>query len=111
MSVQDTQAKNSQSQAPQDDGRKVLTPTEARGGFRGRHVLWVLGVSLGLIVAIYAVMVGGLWNGRLSKPGGQTVTTPDQAQTFHAPPSQPRQTENPQTTPTITPAPANGQSG
>jgi hypothetical protein len=106
MSAPDTQAEDPQSQAPQEDGRTVLTPAEARGGFRGRHVLWVLGVSLGLIVAIYAVMVGGLWNGRLSKPGGQTVTTADQAQTFHAPPSQPRQTENSQ----ITSAPANGQS-
>jgi hypothetical protein len=94
---------------PQPNERKVLNTTEARQGFRGRHVLWVLGISLGLIVAIYAVMVGGVWNGRLSKPGGQTLTTPDQAQTFHAEPSQPRQSENPQTTPTLTPAPTNGQ--
>jgi hypothetical protein len=91
-------------QDPQGNEREVLTPTQARQGLRGRHVLWVLGISLGLIVAIYAVMVGGVWNGRLSRPGGQTQATPQEAQTFHAPPSQPRESENPQTTPTQTPA-------
>jgi len=96
-------------QDPQQNERTVVGATDARQGLRGRHVLWVLGISLGLIVVIYAVMVGGLWNGRLSKPGGQTQATPDQAQTFHAPPSQPRESENPQTTPTLTPAPTNGQ--
>ena len=95
MSAPDTQGENPQTRVPHE-ASTVLTPTEARGGLRGRHVLWVLGVSLGLIVAIYAVMVGGLWNGRLSKPGGQTLTTPEQAQTFHTPPSTPRQGENPQ---------------
>lgn len=93
----------------QPSGRPVMDATQARQGRRGRHLLWVLGVSLGLIVVIYAVMVGGLWGGRLSRPGGQTLTTPDQAQTFHAPPSQPRESENPQTTPAAAPSPANGQ--
>ena len=90
---------------PQPTERKVLNTTQARQGFRGRHVLWVLGISLGLIVVIYAVMVGGLWNGRLSRPGGQTVAPAQAAQTFHAPPSQPRESENPQTAPST----ANGQ--
>jgi hypothetical protein len=84
---------------PQDP--PVLNPTEARQGFKGRHVIWVLLISLGLIVVIYAVMVGGLWGGRLSRPGGQTRV--DQAtlnqKGFNAPPSQPRESENPQTTP------------
>jgi hypothetical protein len=73
----------------------VLTPTEARQGFRGRHLIWVLVVSLGLIVVIYAVMVGGLWNGRLSQPGGQTRVDSSQASGFQAPLSQPRQSETP----------------
>ena len=79
----------------------VLNTTEARQGFRGRHVLIVLAVSMALIVVIYAVMVGGLWGGRLSQPGGQTRAdqkTLNQAQGFQAPPSQPRESENPQTT-------------
>ncbi|HEY4029617.1 MAG TPA: hypothetical protein VGM25_04695 [Caulobacteraceae bacterium] len=95
---------------PQDP--PVLSPTEARQGFRGRHVLWVLVISLGLIVVIYAVMVGGIWNGRLSQPGGQTRASQSaltEAKGFQAPPSQPRESENPQTTPTITPNPTNGR--
>ncbi len=71
----------------------------------------MLAISLGLIVVIYAVMVGGVWNGRLSQPGGQTradQATLDQARGFQAPPAQPRQSENPQTSPTITPNPTNG---
>src|SRR6185312_14086972 len=87
----------------------VLNPTEARQGFKGKHVIWVLVISLGLIVVIYAVMVGGLWGGRLSQPGGQTRAAQAQANTFQAPPSQPRESENPQTTQTTTPNPANGQ--
>jgi hypothetical protein len=81
-----------QESKPQDP--PVLTTTQARQGFRGRHVLIVLAVSMALIVVIYAVMVGGLWNGRLSQPGGQTQV--DQAtlnqKGFQAPLSQPRQT-------------------
>jgi len=90
----------------------VLDTTGARQGRRGRHVLMILAISLGLIVVIYALMVGGLWNSRLSQPGGQTQvdrTTLNQAQGFNAPPPQPRQSENPQTTPTITPNPTNGR--
>lgn len=108
MSAPQSPGENPQTRDSRDDGSRVLTPTEARQGLRGRHVLWVLGISLGLIVAIYAVMVGGLWNGRLSRPGGQTTTTAQQAQTFNAPPSQPRESENPQTTPSA--ASAGGQS-
>ncbi|MGZ3272206.1 MAG: hypothetical protein ACXU82_06240 [Caulobacteraceae bacterium] len=85
---------------PQDP--PVLTTTQARQGRRGRHVLLVLAISMGLIVVIYAVMVGGLWNGRLSQPGGQTragQSAIDQARGFQTPPAQPRQSETPQTTP------------
>ena len=81
----------------------VLTPTEARQGFKGRHLIWVLVISLGLIVVIYAVMVGGVWNGRLSQPGGQTRAEGAAARSFNAPPPQPRESETPQT------APANGR--
>jgi hypothetical protein len=59
-----------QESAPHDPPE--LTTTQARQGFRGRHALLILAISLGLIVVIYAVMVGGIWNGRLSQPGGQT---------------------------------------
>ena len=89
----------------------VLTPTEARQGFTGRHLIWVLVISLGLSVVSYAVMVGGVWGGRLSQPGGQTRADQgaiNQAQGFQAPPPQPRQSENPQTTPTT---PANTATG
>ena len=90
-------------QDPQTDTKTqdspALSPTEARQGLRGRHLLWVLGISLGLIVAIYAVMVGGVWSGRLSQPGGQTQAGPAEARSFHASPSQPRQSENPQAPP------------
>ena len=85
----------------------VLNPTEARQGRRGAGVIWVLLISLGLIVVIYAVMVGGVFGGRLARPGGQTQV--GQNTGFNAPPSQPRQSENPQTTPTITPNPTNGR--
>ena len=87
--------------------RPVLNPTQARQGRRGRHVLWILVISMGLIVVVYAVMVGGIWGGRLSQPGGQTQasqSTLQQAKGFNTPPPQPRESENPQTTPTITPA-------
>jgi hypothetical protein len=73
----------------------VLTPTEARAGFKGGHLIWVLVISLGLIVVIYAVMVGGLWGGRLSQPGGQTRIDNNAARRFDAPPPQPRESENP----------------
>lgn len=89
-----------------------LQATEARQGRRGRHMMWVLGISMGLLVVIYAVMVSGVWGGRLSRPGGQTTVdqaTLNQAKGFNAPPSQPRESENPQTTPTITPNPTNGR--
>ena len=92
---------------PQDPPE--LTPTEARQGFRGRHVMWVLAISLGLIVVIYAIMVGGVWNGRLSQPGGQTRADQSQASTFNAPPSQPRESENPQTTGAATTNSSNGR--
>lgn len=80
----------------------VLDATEARQGRRGRHMMWVLGISMGLIVAIFAVMVVGVQGTRLSAPGGQTTVdqaTLDQAKGFSVPPSQPRQSENPQTAP------------
>jgi hypothetical protein len=54
------------------DAAPVLTPTEARQGGRGRHILWVLGISMGLIVAIYAVMVIGVQGSHLNQAGGQT---------------------------------------
>ena len=80
----------------------VLEATEARQGRRGRHMMWVLGISMGLIVAIFAVMVVGVQGTRLSAPGGQTTVdqaTLNQVKGFNVPPSQPRQTENPPTPP------------
>jgi len=71
-----------------------LNATQARSGVRGVHLIWVLVISLGLIVLIYAVMVGGLWGGRLSQPGGQTREESSAARSFNAPPPQPRQSES-----------------
>lgn len=81
-------------QDPKTQNTSVLTPTEARQGSRGRGLIWVLAISLGLIVVIFAVMVGGLWTGRLSQPGGQTQAGQNQATGFQTPSSQPRQSEN-----------------
>ncbi len=52
----------------------VLTVTEARQGLRGRHMVWVLGISMALVI----VGMGSLWLAHapsLSGPGGQTATT------------------------------------
>ena len=93
----------SDANSPQpNEARPVLEATEARQGRRGRHMMWVLGISMGLIVAIFAVMVVGVQGTRLSAPGGQTTVdqaTLNQAKGFNAPPSPPRESENPQTTP------------
>jgi hypothetical protein len=95
-----------EAQRQQGDQGPVLTTSQARQGLRGRHVLWILVISMGLVAIGYAVLVLGMQGRHGSSPGGQT--TIDQKtlnQTgFTAPPSQPRQSENPQTTPTITPA-------
>jgi hypothetical protein len=81
----------------------VLTVTQARQGRRGRHMAWVLGVSMALIVAGFF----SLWAvnaRRLANPETQpTVDSRTTANGFEAPPPQPRQSENPQTTPTLTP--------
>ena len=48
----------------------VLTVTEARQGRRGRHMAWVLGISMALVIA----GLGSLWLASapsLSGPGGQ----------------------------------------
>ena len=97
---------------PQPNQKPELQATDARQGCRGRHMIWVLGISMGLIVVIFGVMVVGVQGTRLSAPGGQTTVdqaTLSQAKGFNAPPSQPRESENPQATPTITPSPTNGQ--
>jgi hypothetical protein len=75
-------------QHQQEDHGPVLTTTEARQGRRGRHVLWILVISMALLVVGYAVMVVGVQGTRLSSPGGQTGI--DQ-KTLN-------QTEHPQTT-------------
>lgn len=94
-------------QQPQGDRGPVLSTTEARQGRRGRHVLWILVISMALVAVGYAVLVVGVQGTHLSNPGGQTTVdqkTLQQSGGFQAPPPQPRQSENPQTTPTITPA-------
>ena len=88
----------------QEEPAPVLTATEARQGRRGRHMLWVLGVSMGLIVAIYAVMVLGVQGSRLSLPGGQTSVDQkalQQSGNGQAPPPQARQAEK---SPTVSPS-------
>lgn len=81
-----------------------LNVTQARQGRRGRHALWVLVISLGLIVIIYAVMVIGVQPTRLSQPGGQTTTSQEalrQSGNFNAPVAAARQTEQ---SPTVSPS-------
>jgi hypothetical protein len=78
----------------QDEHGPVLTVTQARGALRGRHMAWVLGVSMVLIVVAFAV----LWLGsasHLAGAGGQTTADSKAAATgFKAPPPQPRQSES-----------------
>ena len=86
-------------QHQQEDHGTVLTTTEARQGRRGRHVLWILAVSMALLAVGYAVMVIGVQGTHLSNPGGQTTVdqkTRQQAGQFQ---SQPVQSANPQTAP------------
>jgi len=87
--------------------KPVLNATQARSGFRGRHVIWILGISLGLIVAIYAVMVGRMQTGHITSAGGQTTVdqkTFNEAKGFNTPPSQPKQSDNAQAAPATPPA-------
>jgi hypothetical protein len=60
-------------QHQQEKHGPVLTTTEARQGRRGRHVLWILVISMALLVVGYGVMVVGVQGTRLSSPGGQTT--------------------------------------
>jgi hypothetical protein len=78
-------------QQQQGDHGPVLTTTEARQGRRGRHVLWVLVISMALLVVGYGVMVAGVQGARLSSPGGQTAIDRKTLQqsggvNLHAPP-------------------------
>jgi hypothetical protein len=84
--------------------RPVLNTMQARQGRRGRHALWILVISLGLIVVVYAVMVGGVFGSRLSRPGGQTRANSaalQQSGGFNAPVEAARQTEQ---SPTVSPS-------
>ncbi len=76
----------------------VLTVTQARGAARGRHIAWVLGISMALIVAGFTAMY--LYHlPHLNTSSAQSAASSSQASGFQAPPSQPRQSENRQTTP------------
>ena len=85
-------------QHPQEDHGPVLTTTEARQGRRGRHVLWILVISMAVVVIGYAVMVVGVQGTHLSNPGGQTTIDKKTLQQSGGvnPPS------SPQTTPAVT---------
>jgi hypothetical protein len=78
----------------QDEHGPVLTVTQARGARRGRHMAWVLGVSLALIVVAFAA----LWLGtaqHLAGTGGQTTADSKAAALgFKAPPPQPRPSDS-----------------
>ncbi len=76
-------------QQQQGDHGPVLTTTEARQGRRGRHVLWVLVISMALLVVGYTVMVVGVQGTRLSSPGGQTTVDQKTLQQSEAPPANP----------------------
>jgi hypothetical protein len=78
----------------QDEHGPVLTVTQARGALRGRHMAWVLGVSMALIVVAFTA----LWlssASRLAGPGGQTtVDSKTAAMGFKALPPQPRPSDS-----------------
>ncbi len=62
----------------------VLTTTQARQGRRGRHVAWVLGISMFLIVIGFAV----LWLGNAGRMAGGSqpkIDSPAAARSFDAP--------------------------
>jgi hypothetical protein len=65
----------------------VLTTTQARQGRRGRHVLWILIISMTLLVIGYAVMVVGVQGTHLSRPGGQTTIDQKTLQQSEGPPA------------------------
>ena len=97
-----------QAENQRPDQAPGLNTTRARQGSRGRHALWVLVISLGLIGVIYAVMVLGMQGTHASQPGGQTTvdrSTLQQAGGFQAPTPQARQTEqSPTVSPSIAPS-------
>jgi hypothetical protein len=78
----------------QDEHGPVLTVTEARGALRGRHMAWVLGISMVLIVIGFAALL--LANGPGLSVGGNQPTVNNQtvAKGFQAPPPQPRKSDN-----------------
>ena len=78
----------------QDEHGPVLTVTQARGALRGRHMAWVLGISMALIVigltALWLTNAPGLLVG-----GNQpTVNSQTVAKGFQTPPPQPRQSDS-----------------
>ena len=82
-------------QNAQDHGHgPELTVTEARGAQRGRHVAWVLGISMALIVIGFT----GLWLANAPHNANDatqpTVDSRTPATGFQAPPPQPRQSDN-----------------
>jgi hypothetical protein len=82
--IHDTQE---QDHAPQ------LTVTQARGAGRGRHVAWILGISMALIVIGFT----GLWFANAPRNAHEatqpTVDSRTAATGFQAPPPQPRQSD------------------
>jgi hypothetical protein len=82
------------------DGHPDLNATEARQGRRGKHVLWILIISLGLIVVIYGVI--WLMNaGPLSDKSGNAQADPAAAATYSAPAPAAKQ-DNAQVAPGVT---------
>jgi hypothetical protein len=63
----------------------VLNVTEARQGFRGLHVLWILIISTALAAAVLLFMLV-IWTPRLSGPGGQVTTGQPAARASQPPP-------------------------
>ncbi len=78
----------------------ILTVTQARGAARGRHIAWVLGISMALVVAGFTAMY--LYHlPHLNASSARSAASSNQAAGFQAPPPQPRQSENRQTTPGV----------
>jgi hypothetical protein len=78
----------------QDEHGPVLTVIQARGALRGRHMAWVLGVSMALIVVAFSVLWLGSASGLAGAGGQTTIDSTTAGIGFKVPPPQPRPSDS-----------------
>jgi hypothetical protein len=78
----------------EDEHGPILTVTEARGASRGRHMAWVLGVSLALIVVAFVALWLSSASGLSGSGGQQTADSKAAATGFKAPSPQPHPSDS-----------------